>query len=418
MNEDANMIDGGCGVDSKSVAEGSSTSSQPQGNVSNKSDSRSESYPSRESKGENEMESSVDIHQDDDEDDDTNDGEGIVIGKLTENLSPDSNLCWSCLIRLHGRADTGFLYTTHSHPLLNFAVCSVCVERTTAVESDVIDIELGDGPNEKENEATNVPTNSEEMNACSWCGLEDGELGDNDDCDEIPKSDLLMCDKCPRAFCVRCVILSLGGDRSAWETVRSGALESDKEWVCCACHPTPFLERLQGVHEKASSASPRSSTDCAVDNDCDNGDGGDSDGNDHDECIQQLLQELDYAEYSLEDATHRLDEIIIGQERVRIESELVDNGTSLDALESSVQAEIDRYVTRWQLHFDRFSDTIARLHDELESKDVGVVEAYYKCRAKKNGLAKSIDDDDDHVAPEWKIMADFANGECMQPCSF
>ena len=68
-------------------------------------------------------------------------------------------------------------------------------------------------------------------NACSWCDLEDDELGEHHVRDNIPCSDLLLCD-----FCVRCVILSHGGSVAAWEDVcrhtTSGlGLVSDKvEW--------------------------------------------------------------------------------------------------------------------------------------------------------------------------------------------
>lgn len=101
-------------------------------------------------------------HDDDEIDNDNNDND-IVIGELDEKLDPDSGRCMSCLVHLRDTCSTsptssgrGFLYTTHEHPLLNVMVCSVCEERTEAVESDVIDIELGD------------TTSNVEMNACSW----------------------------------------------------------------------------------------------------------------------------------------------------------------------------------------------------------------------------------------------------------
>lgn len=103
-----------------------------------------------------------------DEIDNDNNDDDIVIGELDEKLDPDSGRCMSCLVHLRDTAAAtcsstsptssgrGFLYTTHEHPLLNVMVCSVCEERTEAVESDVIDIELGD------------TTSNVEMNACSW----------------------------------------------------------------------------------------------------------------------------------------------------------------------------------------------------------------------------------------------------------
>ena len=70
-------------------------------------------------------------------------------------------------------------------------------------------------------------------------------------------------------------------------------------------------------------------------------------------------------------------------------------------------------MQRWMLHFDRFSDTIARLQDELDSKEVGVMEWYYKCRGKNNDVEGKDGDVDDFLAPKWKIAADLANGECL-----
>lgn len=343
----------------------------------------------------------------------------IGIGELTEPLNSDLELCWSCLIPLSSIFDHGntFLYSTHTHPLLNFAVCSTCVERATAVESDVIDLEHGNNNDSNENGAAaaaalTTTRGAPEMNACSWCGLEDDELGENDDMDEIPKSDLILCEKCPRAFCVRCAILSLGGDQTAWQTVRHEILESDKEWVCCHCHPTHFLEQLQAAHEIIATMNDND------DVNHENTEIGDLKGIDHDESVEKFIQELDYAEYCLAEATHRMDEATVEQERERIEFELIENGTSLDELESSVQAEVDGYMKRWMLHFDRFSDTVSRLQDELDSKEVGVMELYYKCRDRNNGVEiHRVDDLDEISAPKWKIAADLANGEYVSPFS-
>ena len=386
-------------------------------NTLDNDDLRSNSYPLSLKKNDDhdvELQGDDVVCDDDSGSSNSSDGIGIDIGELTETLNSDLELCWSCLIPLHSYSNDGnfFLYSTHTHPLLNFAVCSTCVERATAVESDVIDLELSQGFDEN-GAAVEATTDVKEMNACSWCGLEDDELGENDDIDEIPKSDLLLCDQCPRAFCVRCAILSLGGDQSAWETVRHEK-ESDKDWTCCHCQPTDFLEQLQAAHEKAvGDTSPKSSTKNDNNDKCENIRVVDSEGMNHDESIEKLLQELDYAEYCLAKATHRLDEATVEQERERFELELIEKGTGLDDLESSVQAEVDSYMQRWMLHFDRFSDTIARLQDELDSKEVGVMEWYYKCRDKNNDVEGKYGDVDDFLAPKWKIAADLANGECL-----
>ncbi|KAL3784945.1 hypothetical protein ACHAW5_003625 [Stephanodiscus triporus] len=199
------------------------------------------------------------------------------VGELADRMDPNSGRCWSCLVRLRPRDDSGhspptadtsskssvapkkraaFLSSTHTHPLLDIAVCFVCEERALAVESDVIDLEPqsgNDGGGKDDNGEDGTTTNS-----CSWCGLVDDELGEHDVSDNIPCSDLLLCDVCPRAFCVRCVILSHGGDVAAWEEVRrhtksgSGSGSGDEEWSCPHCCPTSFLEKLRDVHVRAS----------------------------------------------------------------------------------------------------------------------------------------------------------------------
>ncbi|KAL3786252.1 hypothetical protein ACHAW5_001033 [Stephanodiscus triporus] len=174
------------------------------------------------------------------------------VGELVERMDPNSGRCWSCLVSVARMKRAGFLYSTHTHPLLDIAVCSVCEERTLAVESDVFVLEPqggndGDGRDDDGEDGTTT-------NSCSWCGLVNDELGRHDASDSIPSSDLLLCDACPRAFCVRCVILSHGGDVAAWEEVcrhttsGSASGSDDEEWRCPHCCPTSFLEKLRDAH--------------------------------------------------------------------------------------------------------------------------------------------------------------------------
>jgi len=318
---------------------------------------------------------------------------GIVIGALDTKIDPNDGHCWSCLVNLRSTSATGlptqsssdecgFLYTTHEHPLLKIMVCSVCEERAEAVESDVLDIE---------DDTTNLNPPME-MNACSWCGLDDQELGDNENYvkDGVPGSDLLLCDKCPRAFCVRCVMLSLGGDKSSWELVRD-VLKSDEEWVCCKCKPTDYLQRLQSAYNKITCSSPSPSDD--------NEDGKlsptpDSKDDDH---VQKLIDELEQAEQGIEEATKMLDESLMEKERDRIEQEMFDEGISPEDIDGEAEKVLGSYKRKWQLNFDRCSDTVARLQDELPPADMI---AYYEYRTREKGEKMS------DMAPHYKIEAD------------
>ena len=406
----------------------------------------------------------VDYEYDDETDDesrnrsdgigDTGIGHVVPVGALVERLDPDSGLCWSCLVRLRppnndeecrhpppssshapSRGASSFLYSTHTHPLLDIAVCSVCEERASAVESNVVDVELGgDGIEYVDEEDGSVTLTSKTTNACSWCGLLDDELGYNDIYDDIPLSDLVLCDACPRGFCVRCVTLSHGGDVKAWEEVRrhvvtkssSGSAGDDDdddddeavdaEWKCPHCRPTSFLSELRDAHARASSRGGEATVN-------DDGDGGgmtcDRKAQEDDETrIDHLLKELDYAEDAMKEATRHLDEARVERERDTIESEIVSGRTILskEDLEREVRAELDMYRRGWQTHVDRLQDTIVELQEELDSIDRGVYEQYYRYRLELDGVRSSADvvggsSRDRMALDEYKKSADLALGE-------
>lgn len=348
------------------------------------------------------------------DDDDEEDDGGIKVGRLDEKLDPNAGHCWACLVNLRATgaspSDTTesnnnqckFLYTTHEHPLLGIMVCSVCEERTEAVESDVIDIELDKNANANADATT-------EMNACSWCGLADydDELGEYENDGGIPSSDLLCCDKCPRNFCVRCVILSLGGDKSAWEAVRE-IVKSDEEWSCCKCHPTSYLEKLKGAYNKISSSSCSSPSPSDANNNSageeENDSSSPSNSTKDDAYIQKLIDELDYAEYGLEEATKKLDYAQLDKESDNIGSILIGQVHTED-LEEAIERELDVYKRKWQAQFDRVSDTIARLQDELPDQDMA---AYYSCREMEK---EEEGDDDDPLLEEYMKEAEKELGE-------
>jgi len=383
-------------------------------------------------------------HDENDDVDDTTDDDGgplgtsprpvdveiLAIGTPPAKLDSNARHCWSCFVPLRrseddhvgngapsgddgddvtepssssarrGRRGVGFLYSTHTHPLLGIAICSVCDERTTAVECDVVDAELlldgssstavisqpakNDDNDNYDREKKGRDDDDDEgttTNACSWCGLDDLELGEHDTTDSIPCSDLLLCDACPRAFCVRCVILSRGGDAVAWNAVRRIINEDDEYgWKCPRCVPTSFLQELRAVHERCTATSSNTEDD--------------DDDSDDESRIRVLLEELDYAEDAMEEAARHLDPAYVDTKRIAIETELLDEmydclDESREDVEIEVDAELGRYCRRWQTHSDRLGDTITRLHEELDSMDLGVMEGYYKYRQQKHGGLKS-----------------------------
>ena len=258
------------------------------------------------------------------------------------------------------------------------------------------------------------------------------------------------------------MILSRGGDAGAWEAVRrhcatvttsgssglgSGKDDDDEEeeWRCPHCRPTPFLGELRDAHARASSrggdvatagddgvarqgdgGTTRNSAFTgggggaigdgdAVRRDDDDPDGIDDDG---DSRIRGLLEELDYAEDSMEEATRHLDESRIDRERIAIEMELAGAVPPPEDAEREARAELDRYLRGWRAHVDRLGDTIARLHEELDSIDVGVMEGYYRYRRERDGGRPSSGGGpsrDRMALEDYKISADLALGELV-PC--
>eukprot|EP00584_Thalassiosira_punctigera_P015812 CAMPEP_0172556502 /NCGR_PEP_ID=MMETSP1067-20121228/66697_1 /TAXON_ID=265564 ORGANISM="Thalassiosira punctigera, Strain Tpunct2005C2" /NCGR_SAMPLE_ID=MMETSP1067 /ASSEMBLY_ACC=CAM_ASM_000444 /LENGTH=122 /DNA_ID=CAMNT_0013345333 /DNA_START=99 /DNA_END=463 /DNA_ORIENTATION=+ len=104
-------------------------------------------------------------------------------------------------------------------------------------------------------------------------------------------------------------------------------------------------------------------------------------GESNDEHVQGLLEQLDRAEHGLEDAARKLEESHLERERGRLESDFVNDGVDLEELEGLVRHELGRHERRCRERYDRLTDTISRLQEELDSRDAGLMEAYYKCRA-------------------------------------
>ncbi len=125
-------------------------------------------------------------------------------------------------------------------------------------------------------------------------------------------------------------------------------MHTDDDFSCCHCRPTAFLEELRGAYAKMTCGSPSPAASRELDNGGkDEGKGEDNeskDNDDNDEYIQKLLEELDYAEYSLDDASKKLDDSHLQRERDRLHSELLasDNGSiGLEDLEATIQEGIE-----------------------------------------------------------------------------
>jgi len=132
------------------------------------------------------------------------------------------------------------------HVLSRLKCCSGCEKELVAVEDAVQSI-LQKRNNTKKNkkntrrgkkdDSSDNTSSSYEMDMCSGCASIAQDENEED-------YDLLLCDSCPRAFCLRCVAFALGDTTSAWSTADHLA-QSNKVWKCIYCNPTTELVRLQ-----------------------------------------------------------------------------------------------------------------------------------------------------------------------------
>ena len=104
-----------------------------------------------------------------------------------------------------------------------------------------------------------------------------------------------------------------------------------------------------------------------------------------------------------------LEEARIERECNTIKLELVEGSGGramipLEELELEVRAELDGYLRRWRAHIDRLGDTISRLHEELDSMDVGVMEGYYRYHCERKGRSS---DSVGGISRDRMVLEDF-----------
>lgn len=290
----------------------------------------------------------------DDPVDEYDDDDPLIVGALATELDPNEGHCWSCFTKL--RDDDGAkrpLYPTHEHPLLGVPVCCACNERTEAVEGEVLD-------------AVESQENFDPM-ACSWCGREGDELAEEYSrmVEGSPYNDLLLCDNCPRAFCVRCVVLSLGGNESAVQQARE-TIASEGRWECCHCKSTPFLEKVQEAFKALSLVSPEDSS-------CENVEAKDNK-------MAALIEQLEMAEERKQYAANRTEGPEMLARRNELEDELVEESTDIDELEDSIDRSLEQYRKHWKDEYTRIYDKITCIQDEMEGLEPGIIEQFYKFR--------------------------------------
>jgi hypothetical protein len=211
--------------------------------------------------------------------------------------------------------------------------------------------------------------------------------------------------------------VSLGGHVDALKVVRqicSGDEEEEKEWNCCYCRPTSFLERLREEYRVVSnereedeklSVKMRNKDD--DDDDEEHVNAGET-NEDDDIQIARLIDELTAAENALSEAQEMLSKKEIEQTRNEIELELSDSIIGLEDLSIAVEEELSDYLQKWQRKFDLQTDIITRLQEELEELGVQVSQ-YYKFREEEQRRLREEDGDEDDC--DYALRAEIELGE-------
>ena len=177
----------------------------------------------------------------------------------------------------------------------------------------------------------------------------------------------------PRAFCVRCVVLSLGGNESAVQQARD-TIASEGRWECCHCKSTPFLGKVRESYKALSLVSPEDSSDI-------------SDDEAKDKKMAALIEQLEMAEEMKQYAENRTEEPQMAMRRREIEEELVEEATNIDELEDCIDQRLEQYRKHWKGEYTRIYDKITCIQDEMEGIEPGIIVQFYKFREADIGIA-------------------------------
>lgn len=174
------------------------------------------------------------------------------------------------------------------------------------------------------------------MEICSWCADED-----------LQDEQLLMCDNCPRVFCIICVKKAYGTDGTD-DFINHLISEENEPWYCPFCAPTPFLVTVrQLLVDKSQNVVMQKERDLYHNNES----GGD------DESVQRLIDKLAVLEEEFEEITKRMESPNMQQLRIEISKELSN--------EEEIEIELDLWKQKNLDRHANVSDSIGIIHDDL-----------------------------------------------------
>jgi len=310
----------------------------------------------------------------------------------TYSIDPKSATCWSCRISLDDKGSKGVeskgskalmkgecsYYMIHSHPLLRVTCCSVCADKAYIVEDDIANIEqMKENPllsnvNEvdSENEDEDEDGELEEITTCGWCA-DANRQGDN----------LLLCDKCPRAFCDTCISLAYGGGPKGDRAVHN-LLNEECDWECIYCKPTIVIGRMQSFLDTWGEK-----------NEDDNYTKSEKDH------VDNLLIKLG----ALEDTVKETEAMLEVDSFEKIRRQFFEAEAASDS-EIDAEKELNAWHRKWIEVHARCSDAIGFLHDELEDSGVDL-RSFYSEREKVDLDSFVEAGNTEH---DWKVDADEA----------
>ena len=241
--------------------------------------------------------------------------------------------------------------------------CGPCVDKAYAVEDDVRTLQLLKedrrkcetvilkDDDEDSNDSHYFNSENLEMEACSWCGSDSQQM-------------LFLCDRCPRAFCERCLINAYGGGLSASNAVKKLQC-SDEDWSCINCEPTLIVLKMQRwlsnrPHQPACIVLEDEFSD-----DDDDDDNGVNPSSNDESIINQLLEHLTNAENLKDKAENMLEEASKKKQLEEIEKEVKSRNFSKEITEELLCHEFNEWRSKWQDQHDKSSDTIGILQDML-----------------------------------------------------
>lgn len=319
-------------------------------------------------------------------------------------VNPKTTICWSCMVPLEKEYVDGspsseeggaspnsvwgstFLYSIHCHPSLHIMCCSPCNDRAEQVENLVLMKQDKISKNSSSGESDDV-----DEQTCSMCT---GESTFNSNYDEnegeINKylGQDLICDFCPRTFCILCLSRIYGGGKGGWNTLMK-ILNDDKPWKCIHCEDPPLLQVMRKhLQDKASGKgdSPEENTS----------------SKDSESQLAQLINDLN----NVEDAKEYACSMLENEVKEKMVSEILtqsktDNTAANQPTDKEVDDVYSEWSKEWEDHYHRIEDTITNLQEHMEVLGLDL-DAFYKYR----NSAASTSQESQESDPSWKHQAD------------